>query len=71
MMGAKPIGLMRAIVRDYSRPGDLICDPFCGSGTTAIAALSEGRRFVGSEQKPEHHAIAVARLARGYTPDLF
>ena len=71
VMGAKPLGLMRAIVRDYSRPGDLVCDPFVGSGTTAIAALSEGRRFVGSEQKPEHHAIATARLARGYTPDLF
>lgn len=69
--GTKPIDLMRAIVRDYSRPGDLVCDPFAGSGTTAIAALSEGRRFVGSEQKPEHHAIATARLARGYTPDLF
>ena len=69
--GTKPADLMRAIVRDYSRPGDLVCDPFVGSGTTAIAALSEGRRFVGSEQKPEHHAIATARLARGYTPNLF
>lgn len=69
--GTKPADLMRAIIRDYSRPGDLVCDPFVGSGTTAIAALSEGRRFVGSEQKPEHHAIATARMARGYTPDLF
>lgn len=69
--GTKPADLMRAIVRDYSRPGDLVCDPFVGSGTTAIAALSEGRRFVGSEMDPRHHAIATARLARGYTPDLF
>jgi site-specific DNA-methyltransferase (adenine-specific) len=69
--GTKPLGLMRAIVRDYSKPGDLVCDPFVGSGTTAIAALSEGRRFVGSEMDPKHHAIATARLARGYTPDLF
>lgn len=71
IIGCKPLGLMRAIIRDYSRPGDLVCDPFVGSGTTAIAALSEGRQFVGSEQKPEHHAIATARLAKGYTPDLF
>ena len=71
VIGGKPLGLMRAIVRDYSRPGDLVCDPFVGSGTTAIAALSEGRRFVGSEMDPAHHAIACARLARGYTPDLF
>lgn len=69
--GCKPLGLMRAIVRDYSRPDDLVCDPFIGSGTTAIAALSEGRRFIGAEQKPEHHAIACARLARGYTPNMF
>ena len=71
VVGGKPLGLMRAIVRDYSRPGDLVCDPFVGSGTTAIAALSEGRRFVGSEMDPKHHAIATARLARGYTPDMF
>ena len=69
--GSKDIGGMRAIVRDYSRPGDLICDPFVGSGTTAVAALSEGRRFVGSEQKPEHYEIARRRLERGYTPTMF
>jgi site-specific DNA-methyltransferase (adenine-specific) len=69
--GTKPIGLMRAIVRDYSRPGDLVCDPFVGSGTTAVAALIEGRRFVGSEQKPEHYEIARRRLDRGYTPTMF
>lgn len=69
--GTKPLGLMRAIVRDYSRPGDFVCDPFVGSGTTAVAALSEGRRFVGSEQKPEHYEIARRRLDRGYTPTMF
>lgn len=69
--GAKPLDLMRAIVRDYSRPGDLVCDPFVGSGTTAVAALSEGRRFVGSEQKTEHYEIARRRLDRGYTPSMF
>ena len=69
--GTKPLGLMQAIVRDYSRPGDLVCDPFVGSGTTALAALSEGRRFVGSEQKPEHYEIARRRLDRGYTPTMF
>jgi len=68
--GAKPIGLMRAIVRDYSRPGDLIVDPFCGSGTTALAAAMEGRRCITSEEKPEHYAIARKRLDRGYQPCL-
>lgn len=69
--GQKNVDTMRAIVRDYSRPGDLVCDPFLGSGTTAIAALSEGRRFVGSEEKPEHMAIIKRRLARGHTVDMF
>ena len=71
LAGAKPLDLMRAIVRDYSRPGDLVCDPFVGSGTTLLAAVMEGRRAVGAEQKREHYDIAHARLARGYTPTMF
>lgn len=71
LAGAKPLGLMRAIVRDYSRPGDLVCDPFVGSGTTAIAAIEGGRRFVGAEQKPEHYEIATRRLSRGFIPTMF
>jgi hypothetical protein len=69
--GAKPIDLMRSIVRDYSRPGDLVCDPFVGSGTTLLAAVMEGRRAVGAEEKHEHFEIARKRLARGYTPTMF
>lgn len=45
----KPSWLMRALVRDYSRAGDLICDPMAGYGATLIAALDEGRRCIGSE----------------------
>jgi hypothetical protein len=71
LAGAKPLDLMRAIVRDYSRPGDLVCDPFVGSGTTLLAAIMEGRRAIGSEQKREHYDIAHARLARGHTPTMF
>ena len=71
VVGAKPISLMRAVVRDYSEPGDLIVDPFAGSGTTALACMIEGRRCITSEQKPEHYEIAKRRLARGYTPTLF
>lgn len=71
VVGGKPLGLMRAVVRDYSRPGDLVCDPFVGSGTTLLAAVMEGRRAVGAEEKPEHFEIARARLARGYTPTMF
>lgn len=69
--GAKPVILMQSIVRDYSRPGDLVCDPFLGSGTTALAALQEGRRFVGAERKREHYDIALSRVSAGHTPTMF
>lgn len=68
--GAKPLWLMRSLIRDYSRPGDLVCDPCAGGGTTLQAALMEGRRAVGAECLPEHYEIARKRLARGYTPQL-
>lgn len=71
VVGGKPLGLMRAIVRDYSRPGDLVCDPCAGGGTTLLAAAIEGRRAVGAECMPEHYEIAKRRIARGYTPTLF
>ena len=66
--GAKPLSLMCSIVRDYSRPGDLVCDPCAGGGTTLLAALTEGRRAVGAELDPITHAAAQIRLDRGYTP---
>ena len=69
--GGKPIDLMRAIVRDYSRPGDLIVDPFCGSGTTAMAAAMEGRHCITSEFSLANHAIASRRLGGHYQPGLF
>lgn len=69
-MGGKPLGIMRAIVRDYSRPGDLVCDPFAGHGTTLLAAAMEGRRAVGAEVDPAAHAAALRRFAGGYSVDL-
>jgi len=54
---------MRAIIRDYTRPGDLVCDPCAGAGTTLLAARMEGRRSIGAEMMPEHYDIARRRLA--------
>lgn len=71
VVGAKPLGLMRAIVRDYSRAGDLVVDPYAGGGTTLLAAAMEGRRSIGAECDPDTYAKAVARLSRGMQPDLF
>lgn len=61
--GGKPLWLMRAIVRDYSRPGDLVIDPFCGSGTTALACRLEGRRCITVEQDPATAEIARRRIS--------
>lgn len=69
--GGKPLGLMRAIVRDYTRPGDLVVDPFCGGGTTALACAMEGRRCITSEVDPVTFEKARKRLERGHTPDMF
>jgi hypothetical protein len=61
--GAKPEWMMRAIIRDYSRPGDLVCDPCAGGATTLIAAFLEGRRSVGSEKRVEIYKKACVRIA--------
>jgi site-specific DNA-methyltransferase (adenine-specific) len=71
VIGGKPLDLMRAIIRDYSRPGDLICDPCAGGATTLIAAAIEGRRSVGAEMDPKTHALAMKRIKAGHTPSLF
>ncbi len=69
-IGGKDSTIMRAIVRDYSRPGDLICDPCAGAATTLVAARAEGRRAIGCEMDPETFAKANARLERPWTPSL-
>ena len=61
-IGGKPIALMEALVRDYTRPGDLVCDPCAGYGTTLAAAVRNGRRAVGSELDSETHAKALQYL---------
>jgi site-specific DNA-methyltransferase (adenine-specific) len=69
-IGGKPLWLMRALIRDYTRPGDLVCDPTAGAGTTLLAAAIEGRRAVGAEMDRDTYTAARARLAEGYTPSL-
>jgi len=59
----KPLALMENLVRLFTDPGDLILDPFAGSGTTGVSAIRLGRRFIGWEKDPKYHAIACKRLA--------
>lgn len=58
----KPRLLMSDLVADFTNPGDLICDPFMGSGTTGVAAVMAGRRFIGIEQDERYFEIACKRI---------
>lgn len=58
----KPISLMRYLVRLVTPPGGSVLDPFCGSGSTLVAAVDEDRDFIGIEQDPESYKTACARV---------
>lgn len=58
----KPVEWMRWLVRLATRPGELILDPFGGSGTTAVACIAEGRRCILIEKEPTYVAIARRRI---------
>ena len=62
IIGCKQRDTMRKIVRDYTRPGDTVWDPYAGTGTTLLAAIMEGRKAVGAELDPNTWAYAVERL---------
>ena len=59
----KPVALLERIVLASSDPGDLVLDPFLGSGTTAVAALRARRFLVGIEAVPEWHSLVLSRIA--------
>ena len=58
----KPVDLLRYLIRTYSNPGEVVLDPTMGSGSTGVAALEEGREFVGFEFDAEHYELAVRRI---------
>jgi len=58
----KPLRLMEWIIRPM--PGEVVCDPFCGSGTTAVACVRTGRRFIGMELDENYFKIAVDRVQK-------
>jgi site-specific DNA-methyltransferase (adenine-specific) len=58
----KPVPLFKWCLEKYSKPGDLILDPFAGSGTTALAAHALDRRFVCIEREAEYCEVARNRL---------
>jgi site-specific DNA-methyltransferase (adenine-specific) len=58
-----PVALPRRFIELYTFEGDLVLDPFLGSGTTAVAAVETGRHYVGYETNPDYVAIAERRVA--------
>ena len=59
----KPIALMRWLCKLVTPPNALILDPFCGSGSTGVAAVQEGFRFLGIEREASYVEIARRRIA--------
>lgn len=59
----KPLGLLRWIVRLVAPPGGLVVDPFCGSGTTLIAAVMQGTSAIGVDNDAAYVAMAARRVA--------
>lgn len=56
------ITLAVSVVQSFTSPGELVCDPYSGSGTTAVACKQLGRRFVGSEQNRQYHRQSLKRV---------
>ena len=58
----KPLRLLRRAILASSREGELLFDPFCGSGTSGVAAKELGRFFVGAEKEEEYAELAGRRI---------
>jgi DNA modification methylase len=59
----KPLPLIMKLVKVLAHPGETICDPFTGSGTTGVAAVKLGRKFIGIEIEPRYFDIACRRIS--------
>jgi modification methylase len=59
----KPLALLHRVIVASSHPGDVVLDPFCGTGTTGAAAKQLGRRYIGIERDPAYAAAARSRIA--------
>lgn len=66
----KPVSLMKELVRYFTNPGDTVFDPFMGAGTTGVAALELGRKFIGIERSREYFDEAKRRLEEAARPEL-
>ena len=65
----KPLALLERVIAASSAEGDLVLDPFAGSGTTGVAAVMSGRRFLGVDMDETYLDLAARRIrAAGAAP---
>ncbi|MGC8549832.1 MAG: DNA methyltransferase [Acidobacteriaceae bacterium] len=60
----KPVAVLAQLIRSFTLPGELVLDPFTGSGSTCAAALLTNRKYLGMELDAEYHCVASERLTR-------
>lgn len=65
----KPVALMEYLIRTYTNEGDVVMDNCMGSGTTGVACMNTGRRFIGIEHDPDYFRIAQDRIVNSSLPD--
>lgn len=65
-----PVELAKRVIKLYSYVGDIVLDPFLGSGTTCLAAKENGRHYMGFEISPEYCQIAAERIAKARNPEI-
>lgn len=59
----KPLALMIQLINDFTEPGEIIFDPYCGSGTTLAASIITGRRCIGIEMNKKYAELAIERVS--------
>lgn len=58
----KPVSALQPLIESFTRPGDIVLDPFAGSGSTCVAAELAGRRWIGVELMKQYHTAGLRRL---------
>ena len=66
----KPVALMEYLIRTYTNAGETVLDNTMGSGTTGVACMNAGRRFIGIERDETYFAICKERIAAAYQQSL-
>ena len=64
----KPVGILKPVISSLCPQGGTVLDPFCGSGSTLVAALRTGRKFIGIDMEAQHIATAQRRIEKFMRP---